>query len=249
MSIPIIQTTPSRQAVPRRILVANAKGGCGKTTIATNLASYYAERGTSCALIDCDPQASSSQWLKARSDERNPIIGIEAFKTSLGGTRNWAQRLPRTVSRIIVDTPAALQGGELDDQIALADLIIVPVLPSSIDIRAAARFIGNILLSPQYRISKKPILVIANRVRHRTLAINKLNAFLNSLKLPQAGAIRDTQLYIHGAESGIGIAEMPMSKTGKDLNHWQQLHQTIEATLETAPANDQKSHRVEPRSI
>ena len=228
----LVQSAKVRQPTGRRILLANAKGGCGKTTIATNLASYYARAGYSCALIDCDPQGSSSQWLRSREDTLPDITGVEAYKAGPGATRNYQMRLPREISRVIIDTPAALAGGELDDQIRQTDLIVVPVLPSSIDIHAATRFISRILLSVEYRRRPKPLLVIANRVRQRTVAMTKLDTFLRSLKLPHIGTLRDTQLYVQCAEQGRGIVDTSGKRFAADTQRWHEIHDTIEHYLQ-----------------
>lgn len=228
MTTNLVQPYIDSQLSTKRILLANAKGGCGKTTIATNLASIYARRGYSSALIDCDPQASSSLWLKSRPEDMPAIVGIDAYKPGPSGTRNWQQRLSRDINRVIIDTPAALQGGELDDQIRHTDLIVVPVLPSAIDIRAATRFIGSILLSIEFRRRPKPVLVIANRVRHRTLAMAKLDKFLHSLNLPHLGTLRDTQHYVNCVELGLGVTDINSARYTQDQQRWQELQDNIE---------------------
>ena len=219
------------QKTIKRILFANAKGGCGKSTLATNLASTYASAQINTALIDHDPQGSASQWLKRRPDTFHPIHGIDAFrKDNATTTGNWFMRLPREIERVIVDTPAGLQGMELRDQIQQADVIIVPVLPSPIDIHSATRFIGTILLSAEYRQQRasKHLVVLANRIRKNTRVLHKLDLFLDSLKLPQVGDIRDTQQYVHCYESGIGIIDIADSRHREDRQHWLDLRAWLE---------------------
>ncbi len=227
-SSPGRSTTPS----PKRILFANSKGGCGKSTLATNLASYYAHKNIATALLDYDPQGSSSEWLRRRSPHAAPISGISAFENpSAGSTRNWFMRIPRDTHRVIVDTPAGLQRAELAEQVKLADLIIVPVLPSPIDIHAATRFISSVLLSGQFRHSGKQLLVLANRIKKNTRALIKLDRFLDSLKLPQTGSIRDTQNYIYSYDMGMGIVDLPPSRSQADLQEWHDLVAWIELQL------------------
>lgn len=227
-----IKNSPEQVEAPKRILFANSKGGCGKSTLATNLASYYARNGVATALLDYDPQGSASQWLKRRDPKAPPITGIEAHKVgNTSGTSNWFMRLPRETRRIIADTPAGLQGQELAEQIRLADLIIVPVLPSPIDIHTATRFIGSILLSGQFRKSNKQLLVLANRAKKHTRALRKLDLFLSSLKLPRTGNMRDTQNYIYCSDLGLGIADLPLSRGGQDLQEWHELVEWLEQQL------------------
>lgn len=208
------------QARPFRVLLANAKGGCGKTTLATNIASHFASQGEGTALIDYDPQGSSSDWLSARNSSVANITGIAAFKNQhLNTTRSYALRVPATTTRIVIDTPAGLTGHGLSDMIQASDLIIIPVIPSSIDIRAATRFIKDVLLSPAYRTKKKPIAVVANRVKKNTLIYQKLERFLNSLNIPFIASFRDTQQYVRASEHGLGLADYAQ-KDNKDRLEW-----------------------------
>jgi chromosome partitioning protein len=219
-------------SAPKRIVFANSKGGCGKSTLATNLASFYAKQGTATALLDYDPQGSATHWLKRRNENAPLITGIEAFKTKqMPTTRNWFMRLPRGTERVIVDTPAGLQGSDLVETIADADLIIVPVLPSPIDIHSATRFISSILLSGVFRREDKRLLVLANRVRKNTRSLDKLDLFLNSLKLPRTGNIRDTQNYVHCSELGGGIVDFPSARTKNDQLQWNELVNWIDQQL------------------
>ena len=132
----------------QRILILNSKGGCGKTTITTNLASYFANEGFSTALMDYDPQGSSTQWLNIRSLEKAPIQGVVAHaNTTMGQTSAFQNRVPHGAEKVILDTPAGINGEQLRKLIAQADVVIIPVLPSPIDIHAVSRFIQELLRS------------------------------------------------------------------------------------------------------
>ena len=197
----------------RTILVLNAKGGCGKSTLATNLASYYVwEEEKSVALADFDPQASSLEWLTARGEEWPEIQGIDA------GNDRFVT--PRAVDVLIMDAPARVSGKELTALIRRAETIIIPVLPSPIDIRAAAHFIKDLLLVGKVCRKETKLAVVANRVRENTHIYRKLAAFLKSLKIPFITHLRDTQNYIRAAERGLGIFELAPSSVHRDLEQW-----------------------------
>jgi chromosome partitioning protein len=196
------------EAVRRRILVVNAKGGCGKTTIATNLASYYASQGRVSALLDYDPQGSSMQWLSERSEERFPIHGVAAFrKPASGMTRSFQLRLPPQTETLILDAPAGVHGMALIDLVREADTILVPVLPSPIDIHAASHFIRDLLLVAKVRRRPIRVGVVANRVRKNARVYQSLERFLKSLHIPFIAYLRDTQNYVRSSEEGLGVFE------------------------------------------
>ena len=199
----------------RTIMLLNAKGGCGKSTLASNLASYYASTGKTVALVDFDPLASSLEWLAARPESAPAIIGINGTAESV--------RLPRNVEVAIFDVPAGLRGKELTAMVRRAETLIIPVLPSPIDIRAAAHFIGELLTVGKVSRDQTKLAVVANRVREHTLVYHKLEAFLKSLKIPFVTSLRDTQNYIHAEERGLGVFEMAPSLVARDLEQWQPL--------------------------
>jgi len=200
----------------RKIMVLNSKGGCGKSTIATNLASYYAYyEEKKVTLVDFDPQGSSLDWLKVRSPEYAEIKGINGVTESV--------RFSKDTEIVIMDVPGRVEGKELANLVKRVETIIIPVLPSPIDIRATANFIKELLTNGRVSRKETKVAVIANRVRENTLSYHALYAFLKSLKIPFVTTLRDTQNYIHAEDQGIGIFEMAPSKVWQDLEQWDPL--------------------------
>ena len=215
---------------PTRVLIANAKGGSGKTTIATNLSSFFASRDEHCALIDFHPQGSAIQWLQLRQSNRSKIHGVSAFKKSTTQvTRTWYLRnLPAETTKVVIDTPAGLTGMLLNDLVRECDFIVIPVTPSPIDIRATTHFIKELFLTPAFRTNPRRVAVVANRVRKNTLVYSKLELFLKSLKIPFIATFRDTQYYIRVSEYGLGIHDLNNAQKS-DVTDWQKLVDWIDA--------------------
>jgi chromosome partitioning protein len=225
---------------PRSILVANSKGGCGKTTLATNLAAFFANSGKATALVDHDTQASSSYWLKQRPEKAAAIVGIAAHThCAAQETRSFHNRLPRGIQRVILDTPAALSGTLLYQHVSAVDLVVIPIIPSPIDIHAAENFIQEIQLSGLLREDSRQVLVVANRVRQNTVMFRQLNAYLRDLGMPRVTYIRDSQLYTRAAEQGLGICDVSGSRAAKERNHWARIGSWIENRFATHEYRDE----------
>ena len=209
----------------QKILVINSKGGCGKTTVATNLASHFASHELSTALLDFDPQGSSTRWLKLRSESNPPIYGshVADKKNTTGKTRSYLMSVPAETERVIFDAPARVSVEELNELILQVDIIIIPVLPSSIDIHAVTRFIEELLITGKVRQKGIRVGIVANRAKKTTRTYRSLERFLKSLKLPFITTLRDTQNYVHAAERGIGISEMWDKRTDNDKEQWELL--------------------------
>lgn len=207
----------------QRILVLNAKGGCGKTTVATNLAGYYADRGLVTVLMDYDPQASSMRWLAMRPAERPDIVGIAAYQRRQGVTRAFQLQLPKNAQRVIVDVPSGVTGIQLIDYVQMADTIILPVLPSPIDIHAAAHFIQDLLLIARIRSRGIRLGIVANRVREHTLVFRDLERFLGTLGFALVTRLRDSQNHMRAAEQGLGIHELHGRRADTDRERWGRL--------------------------
>lgn len=212
----------------QRIVVLNPKGGSGKTTIAINLAAHFALRGERPVLMDYDPQGSAARWVKKRLETQQPIQLIAAFERDSRTTRTFQLRIPDGTSRVIVDTPAAVEAGEMPELTRLADKILVPVLPSDIDIHACSRCVQNLLLVAKVRRDDNRLGIIANRVRRNTLIYQSLTRFLSTLDIPIVATLRDSQNYVRGAELGLGLAEMKPYQVSDDMAQWQSLLEWLE---------------------
>jgi chromosome partitioning protein len=212
----------------QRIVVMNPKGGSGKTTIAINLASYFASRQQTPVLMDFDPQGSSLRWAKKRQPPQPPIHVIAAFEKDSRTTRAFQLRVPDSATHVIVDTPAAVESRAMPDITKDADKILVPVLPSDIDIHACSRCIRDLLLVAKIRREDNRIGVIANRIRRNTLTYQTLIRFLQTLGIPIVATIRDSQNYVRAAELGIGVHEMKSYVAAEDVEQWQPLVEWLE---------------------
>lgn len=219
--------TPNRNDL-NKIVILNPKGGCGKTTLATNLASYYACRGPIPAVMDCDPQGSTMRWLEKRPGTNPPVYGIAAYKNSMQATRSWQLRVPNESSNLVVDSAASLNHDDLREVTRDATSILVPVLPSAIDIHAASRCIADLLLVAKIDRRDRKLAVVANRTRRNTKSYEKLMRFLDTLGIPIIAVFRDSQNFVHAAEAGIGICEMPPHKVKKDLQQLELLIQWLD---------------------
>lgn len=216
----------------RRYLVLNGKGGCGKTTISTNLASYFAAKGHNTAIMDYDPQESSLTWLKLRKTENENVPNIHGIAAHPGAgglvTRSWQLRTPPGTERVIVDAPAGTSGADLIEILKNVNAIVVPVLPSSIDMHATARFIQELLLVGKVRARNIPVSIVANRVPKQTQNYKKLLLFLSALNIPFVVKFKDNQHYLNAAEKGLGIHELQSNTINYEVAQWDTLANWLE---------------------
>ncbi len=198
----------------RTIMLMNAKGGCGKTTLATNIATWFADEGKKVALADFDTQSSSLDWLAARQSYTGvpEIQGIDATRE--------APTPARGTEYLIMDAPSRIHGKAINDMLRRVQTLILPVLPSPFDIRAGGRFIEELLATGRVSRKQTRIGVVANRVRENTLVFHDLEVFLNGLSIPVIGTLRESQNYIRSAERGLGLFELAPSMVWQDLEQW-----------------------------
>lgn len=200
----------------RHIMVLNAKGGCGKSTLATNIASYFASEGASVALADYDPQQSSLDWLARRPENRPKIAGVAAFEDGL-------RRVPRGADVVISDAPARTHGAELVNLIKHAETIVVPVLPSTIDMQATSNFLKELQGLAKVQRKEVKIGAVANRARDNTLIYGELDEYLTKARVPYVAALREAQNYVRAYTRGLGIFDLPEYLAWPDWQEWEPL--------------------------
>ncbi|HEX6321046.1 MAG TPA: ParA family protein [Burkholderiales bacterium] len=196
-------------------LVINTKGGAGKTTVATNLASYFAANGVPAAVMDYDAQGSSLNWLRLRAPHAPKIHGANAAPQK-SGLRSLGMHVPANVRQLVIDAPAGACGLLLQELLSRAHCILVPVQPSSIDIHATANVIRDLLLGGRLRARNIRLGVVANRVRRSSPVYQPLERFLSSLGLPFLARLSDSEVYVEAAETGAGIFEMDPSASAAE---------------------------------
>lgn len=198
------------------ILVANPKGGVGKSTLSTNLAGYFARQGVATMLGDTDKQQSSRTWLHLRADT---LPKIQTWGTENDGV----VRPPKGVSHIVLDTPAGLGDDQLKDLLKITNKLIVPLQPSMFDILATQHFLEDLAKRKPVRDGQVSVGVIGMRVDARTRAADQLQRFVETLGLPVLGYLRDTQNYVQLAAHGLTLWDVAPSRVEKDLAQWETL--------------------------
>jgi chromosome partitioning protein len=193
------------------IVVANPKGGVGKSTLSSNIAGYFARQGHTVMLGDVDRQQSSRLWLQWRAATLPTILSWDI-------TEDHIARPPKGTTHIVLDTPAGLHGKGLDAVMKLADKVVVPLQASVFDIHATQGFLAE--LAQHKQAGKAQLGVVANRVKDHTKATEHLIEFLQTLEIPMLGQLRDTQNYAHLAAHGLSLWDVPATKVEKDLGQW-----------------------------
>ncbi|PZN31392.1 MAG: chromosome partitioning protein [Proteobacteria bacterium] len=212
----------------RHVMVMNSKGGCGKSTLATNIACHFAAQGSKVALADYDPQCTSLDWLALRPDDLPPIVGVAASKDGL-------RSVPRDTEVLVIDAPARTHGTEMNELVRRAETILVPVLPSPIDMRACERFMGELLELGRIQRAQARLAVVANRVRENTLVFEELDRYLGKLKVPYLSALRQSTNYLRAFQRGMSIFELPEYLAWPDWEQWQPITRWL-ASKRSQPA-------------
>jgi len=194
------------------VVVANPKGGVGKSTLATNIAGYYASKGHRVMLGDADRQQSSRLWLGLRPAAARPIRSWEIDRSNMA-------KPPKGTTHVVLDTPAGLHDKLFRQSLKLADKIVVPLQPSVFDIFATRAFLDE--LAEHRKASQVRVGIVGMRVDPRTIAADHLQEFTATLGLPVLGYLRQTQNYIHLAARGLSLFDVPPAKVERDLEQWQ----------------------------
>lgn len=196
-------------------VVMNAKGGVGKTTIATNLASFFAANDVPTAIMDYDPQGSSLRWLDQRPPEAPHIHRADAASHTGGGLKSINRYVPPDIRQLVIDAPAGPTRPLLQEMLARANVILIPVAPSQIDIRATASFIKELLLVGGLRNRNIRTAVVANRARSSTAVYEPLERFVHSLQLTFLTHLVDSEVYVESGDTGYGIFEIDAQRTAE----------------------------------
>lgn len=202
------------------VLIANPKGGVGKSTLSTNLSGYFARSGHPTMLGDLDKQNSALNWLRLRAEVLPRIVSWDY-------DANQIARAPAGITHVVLDSPAGLHGDLLSESLAVADRVIVPLQASLFDIYATQAFLEKLAEKGLAKPSGK-CGVVGMRVDARTRSAEQLQRFVDGLGLPVLGTLRDTQNYVQLAAQGLTLWDVAPSRVEKDLEQWDQLLHWIE---------------------
>ena len=206
----------------KTILVASSKGGAGKTTLATNLAACYALDGKRTVLVDADPQHSSTRWAQRRSELETAVLPIDAT-----GKRAWRAWLPDDAERVVIDGRAGAMADDLDNFIEHADVIVVPVLPSALDIEATVGFLNSLSKVERVHKRKLPVGLVLNRSRPWTNASQQALEMLKTWPYPVVAQLRDTQAYVVMAGMGRSLFDYKSAQVRDHQSDWDPLFKWI----------------------
>lgn len=202
------------------VVVANPKGGVGKSTLATQLAGYMASQGHAVMLGDTDKQQSSRLWLSLRPDEARPIATWEV-------SPDLIVKPPRGTTHVVLDTPGGLHGWRFNDVMRMATKLIVPLQAGLFDMYATRDFLNE--LADKKKLADLDVGIVGMRVQPRTIAADKLREFVDGLGLPVLGYLRDTQNYVHLAARGLTLFDVAPGRVTRDLEQWQGICQWVDA--------------------
>lgn len=202
------------------IVVANPKGGVGKSTLSTNVAGYLAHAGHAVMLGDVDRQQSTRTWLSLRPDNLPQITGWDVAHDEI-------VRPPKGTTHVVLDTPAGLHGKRLDEVMKIADKVIVPLQPSIFDIHATHAFLRELLA--HRRSDKVQVGIVGMRIREGTISADQLRSWSGTLETPVITFLRDTQNYVHLAARGLTLWDVAPSRVERDVEQWQPLISWINA--------------------
>ena len=199
------------------ILIANPKGGSGKTTLSTNIAGYLAASGYRVMILDLDKQKSATQWLMNRPFE-SPIIDLLPNGGENQLSADW----------LVIDSPAGLHGKNLERALKLSQMVVVPIAPSLFDIQASQEFLKLLVEEKTIRKGKIFIGLVGMRMSPNTRAAKLLEQFIEGLDLPVLAYLRETQVYVNAAFEGKTLFDLPPSLAERELEQWEYLINWLE---------------------
>jgi len=203
----------------KTILVASSKGGAGKTTLATNLAAHFALDGKRTVLVDADPQHSSTRWAERRAELESAVLPIDASASK----RNWRAGLPEDADRVVIDAPAGSMAADLEPFLEHVDAIVVPVLPSALDIEATVGFLNSLSKVPRVHKRKLPVGLVVNRSKPWTNTSQQAVEMLKSWPYPVVAQLRDTQAYVVLAGLGRSLFDYRSAQVRDHQSDWDPL--------------------------
>lgn len=209
----------------RTVLVASSKGGAGKSTVATNLAAHFAVEGKRTALLDADPQKSASHWCEKRAGMASAVLPVD------GSKRGWDKALPGNSQYVIVDARAGAMADELAAFLERADAVVVPVLPSIIDLEATVPFLNSLAALPRVKKGKLPVALIGNRLKPWTSASQQAIGQLKSWPYPVVAELRDTQAYVLMAALGKSVFDYHSEQIRSHQDDWAPLLRWLNKVL------------------
>lgn len=209
----------------RTILVASSKGGAGKTTVSTNLAAHFAVEGKATAILDADRQKSSTHWCEKRAALDTAVLPID------GSKRGWDKQLPEGIQRLVVDAPAGAMGEDLAAFLDIADAVVVPVLPSTIDLEATVPFLNSLVQHPRVKKGKLPVGIVGNRLKPWTSNSQQALDQLKAWPYPLVAELRDTQAYVLMAALGKSVFDYHSEQIRSHQEDWAPLLKWLKKSL------------------
>lgn len=202
----------------KTVLVAGSKGGVGKTTIATNLAAHSALEGQRTVLVDADPQGSSTRWAERRAPLDSAVLAVDG-----SGRRSWRKQVPEDADIVVIDAPAGALADDLHHFLEEADAVVVPVLPSALDIEATVGFLNTLAKVPRVHKRKLPVGLVINRSKPWTNASQQALEMLSTWPYPVAAQLRDTQAYVVLAGLGRSLFDYHSAQVRDHQGDWEPL--------------------------
>ena len=200
-----------------KVLVASSKGGCGKTTVSTNLAAHFAVDGKNTVLVDCDRLGSSKKWCEHRAGLASAVLPID------GTRRGWQDKLPTDAERVVIDTPAGIHPDQVAELLDFIDAVVVPVLPSALDIEATVGFLNTLAKVPRVHKRKLPVGLVVNRSKPWTNASQQAVEMLKTWPYPVITQLRDTQAYVVMAGLGRSLFDYRSAQVREHQADWEPL--------------------------